>query len=95
MNDSNINKMTIKKIINLLFYLTVIILSLLSSCLISLLGAGMLILSSKNIANNKTTEKRIILSIKFLVMTLLLVLGRNLSCIINKLYLNSENKTKL
>ena len=55
----------------------------------------MLILSSKNIANNITAAKRIILTIKFLVMILLVVLDRNLSCIINKLYLNSENKTKL
>ena len=87
--------MIIKKIILFFFYLTVIILSLLSSCLISMLGAGISILSSKNIANNKTTAKRIILTIRFLVMMLLLALGRNLSCIINKLYLNSENKTKL
>ena len=87
--------MIIKKIILFFFYLTVIILSLLSSCLISLLGAGISILSSKNIANNITAAKRIILTIKFLVMILLVVLDRNLSCIINKLYLNSENKTKL
>ena len=74
----------------MLIYLSVISLSLLISCLISFVGAGKSILSSKNIPKKKTRKIKIILITKFL-----LVLGLNLdpSCIIIKLYLHSKIKT--
>ena len=76
-----------------LIYLTVISLSLLISCLISLLGAGISILSSKNIAKKKTAKNRIALITILFIGSSLLLVGLNLSCIIIKLYLNSTIKT--
>ena len=78
-----------------IIYLSVISWSLLISCLISLFGAGFSILSSKKIANNKIKINKIVLITNFLVAELLSDIGFNLSCIINKLYLDSQNKTKL
>ena len=68
-------------------------LSLLISCLISFVGAGKSILSSKNIPRKNTRKSKIVLTIKPRFMKFLLVLDFELSCIIVKLYLNSKNKT--
>jgi len=59
------------------------------------MGAGTSILSSKYIAKDKTKENKIVLIINLFVVWRLLLLGYNLSCIIIKFYLNSQNKTIL
>ena len=68
----------------MLIYLSVMSLSLLISCLISFVGDGKSILSSKNIPKKKTKIIKVILITKFLVIKLLRVLGPNLSCIFIK-----------
>ena len=65
-----------------------------SFSIISLAGLNS-ILSSKNIARKKTIINKIVFIIKLLFKGPLPLLGCNLSCIINKLYLNSQIKTKL
>ena len=79
----------------MLVYLTVINLSLLISCLINLFGADIFILLSKNIAKKNTETNKITLITNLLFVMPLLVFRCNLSCIIIKLYLNLQIKTKL
>ena len=69
------------------------ILSLLIGCLISFVGAGKSILSSKNIPKKNTIKIKKTLITRLRFTKFLLALGFNLSCIISNLYLNSENKT--
>ena len=71
------------------------ILSLLILCSISLMGADISILSSKYIVDDKTKTNKIVLIINLFVNWRLVFLGCNLSCIIVKFYLNSQNKTIL
>ena len=70
-------------------------LSLLSFCLISLVGVGKSILSSRNIAKKKINKNKTVFKTKLLFNMFLFGLGFNLSCIIIKLYLNLTNKTYL
>ena len=79
----------------MIIYLSVISLSLLISCLISLFGTGISILSNKNIANKKIAAKKIVLITILIIVERLPILGFNLSCIITKLYLDLQIKTKL
>ena len=90
MIEKILNKKKLKK---LLFYLSVISLSLLICCLICLLGDGMSILSNKNIAINKTITTRAVLNKNLFNISFLLFLGCNLSCIIINLYLHLKIKT--
>ena len=68
-------------------------LSLLSSCLISFVGVGRSILSSRNIAKKKINKNKTDFKTKLLFNMFLFAVGFNLSCIIIKLYLNLINKT--
>ena len=63
-------------------------LSLLISCLISFVGVGKSILSSKNIPIKKTKTIKMVLIIKNLLIKFPVLLGLNLSCIFVKLYLH-------
>ena len=59
------------------------------------MGADTSILSSKYIDKDKAKANKIVLIINLFVAWRLLLLGCNLSCIIIKFYLNSQNKTIL
>ena len=85
--------MLLKKLQKMLIYLSVMNLSLPISCLITFVGEGKSILSSKNIPIKKTRRTKIVLIIKILLIKFLFFLGCNLSCIFVKLYLHSKNKT--
>ena len=77
----------------MLTYLSLISLSLVIFCFISLFGYGMSILSNTKITAKNTKINKIVFITNFLLTKLLSYLDFNLSCIITKLYLNSENKT--